>query len=157
IGKNDRKTPVMVSTVNSIQFNPAWNLPHHIAVEDSLPKIQANPSYVFQRKYILYNSAGQEINPYSVNWDSVNANTFKYRLKQIPGSHNVMGKVRFELTNSQGIYLHDTSEPEKFNELVRNYSSGCVRLKHPDLFAYFVFNDEANWPLSKIKENMEGT
>jgi murein L,D-transpeptidase YcbB/YkuD len=159
IGKHGRKTPVFESTVDSIRFNPSWHLPHHIAVEDSLPKIQANPDYFNFRKYILYNSAGQVISPYSVNWANVNASNFNYTLRQIPGDHNSLGKIRFGLTNSKNIFMHHTSESELeyFDEPVRAFSSGCIRLKHPDQFAFFLFNDSLSWPLSKIRENMIGT
>jgi murein L,D-transpeptidase YcbB/YkuD len=157
IGTHYRKTPVFESTVESIRFNPSWHLPRHIAIEDSLPKIKADPGYINQRKYVLYNSAGQAISPFSVNWASVTPSNFNFHLRQVPGSHNVMGKIRFGLTNSNGICLHDTSDKEHFDEPVRTYSSGCVRLKHPDEFAAFLFNDSQEWPLSKIRENMEGT
>lgn len=157
VGKDTRKTPVFVSTVESIRFNPSWHLPRHIAIEDSLPKIKANPGYIDERKYILYNAAGQAIDHYRVDWNSINENNFNFHIRQIPGSHNALGKIRFGLTNSNNYYLHDTPDKEYFDESVRTFSSGCVRLKKPDEFASFVFNDLENWPLSKIKENMEGT
>lgn len=157
IGTNYRKTPVFASTVDSVRFNPSWYLPRNIAIEDSLPKIKANTGYIDQRQYVLYNSAGRAISPYSVNWTSVNANNFNFHLRQIPGEHNALGKIRFGLTNSNGIYLHDTSNKEHFEEAVRTYSSGCIRLMYPDEFALFVFNDPQTWPLDRIRDNMEGT
>lgn len=156
VGMHQRKTPVLISTVDSIRFNPSWNLPRHIAIEDSLPKIKANPEYINHRKYVLSNSAGQVVSPYSVNWAAVHAGNFNFHLRQVPGEHNALGKIRFGLTDSQNIYMHDTADKEYFDQPIRAYSSGCIRLKHPDQFAFFLFNDPQAWPIDRIRENMEG-
>jgi murein L,D-transpeptidase YcbB/YkuD len=156
VGHVTRKTPVFAANINSIRFNPSWNVPRFIAVKDKLPKIKRNPSYLNRSGFVLYNSAGNVISPRSVNWASVNANNFNYHLRQVPGDRNALGKIRFTLDNTSGIYLHDTPEKKLFDEPVREFSSGCIRVKDPIKLASFVFNNPQAWTPQKIKDNMRG-
>ena len=58
--------------------------------------------------------------------------------------------MKFELTNSFSIYLHDTGQRELFYEPQRLISSGCVRLEKPlDLAEYLLRGTE--WDRSKIE------
>lgn len=156
IGHNIRKTPVFASIIDGIRFNPSWYVPHSIAVQDKLPKIKKNPSYLTNSGYVLYNSSGQAISPRSVDWSSVSAGNFPYHLRQVPGSKNALGKIRFSIISPYNIFMHDTPEKELFEEDDRARSSGCIRVKDPVKLAGFVFNDPQNWSTAKIKDNMQG-
>ena len=50
-----------------------------------------------------------------------------------------MGKMKFEMPNDYGIYLHDTPHKELFAKSDRWLSNGCVRLQDYRRFAGWVF------------------
>lgn len=156
IGHVTRKTPVFASTIDAIRFNPSWHVPQSIAVKDKLKKIKADPGYLSRNGYVLYNSAGQPISAYNVNWSNVSASNFNYHLRQVPSGRNALGKIRFSINSPYNVYLHDTPEKELFNQQERSLSSGCIRVKDPVKLASFVFNDPAHWSPEKIQANMKG-
>jgi murein L,D-transpeptidase YcbB/YkuD len=53
------------------------------------------------------------------------------RIVQLPGPNNALGRVKFLFPNHHDVYLHDTSHRELFDETIRAYSSGCVRIDRP--------------------------
>jgi murein L,D-transpeptidase YcbB/YkuD len=46
-----------------------------------------------------------------------------------PGPRNPLGPVRIGLEDSQGVFLHGTSEPGLFARAGRTLSHGCVRVE----------------------------
>ena len=79
------------------------------------------------------------VHPATVNWVSVETGQTKLRLRQLPGSWNMMGDIKFMLPNQLGVYLHDTSEKQLFAKQSRFFSAGCVRLQQPGLLARWLF------------------
>ncbi len=157
IGRQYRKTPVFSSEIYSIRFNPSWHVPRSIAVKDKLKKIRRDPSYLTRGGYVLYDSSGSRLSPHSVDWSSVNGSNFNYRLRQVPGRNNALGKIRFSIKSPFNVYLHDTNERHLFTKSNRSLSSGCIRVQDPNALATFVFNDSSNWPRTRVDKNMEGT
>lgn len=157
IGRTYRKTPVFSSKIDSVRFNPSWHVPRSIAVKDKLKKIRRDPGYLTRGGYILYNSHGDRLNPHNVNWSSVSASNFNFRLRQNPGSNNALGKIRFAIKSPFNVYLHSTPDKHLFEKEKRSFSSGCIRVGDPKSLAVFVFNDEGSWPYDRISKNMEGT
>ena len=157
IGRAYRHTPVFNSTLDSIRFNPSWHVPRSIAVKDKLKKIQQDPGYLERGNYVLYDASGNRLNPHSVDWHSVNANNFNFRIRQTPGDYNALGKIRFSIQSPFNIYLHSTNETDLFAKPERSLSSGCIRVSKPAELAEFVFNDPVAWPLTRLKDLMDGT
>lgn len=157
IGRQYRKTPVFSSEIYSIRFNPSWHVPRSIAVKDKLHKIRKDPSYLTRGGYVLYDASGSQLSPHSVDWSSVSASNFNYRLRQVPGDNNALGKIRFTIQSPFNIYLHDTNERHLFEKPNRSLSSGCIRVRDPNVLAEFVFNDPKAWPREKINNLMAGT
>lgn len=50
-------------------------------------------------------------------------------LVQAPGPRNPLGPIRIGLEDSQGVFLHGTSEPRLFARAGRALSHGCVRVE----------------------------
>lgn len=71
VGKDERRTPVMYSKLSSVVVNPPWNAPTRLINEDLLPKMKADPSYIAAHNYSILDSAGNVIDPYSINWASI--------------------------------------------------------------------------------------
>ncbi|MBA4118977.1 MAG: hypothetical protein C0514_08825 [Candidatus Puniceispirillum sp.] len=156
IGRDYRKTPIFSSVVDSVRFNPSWNVPRSIAVKDKLPKLRVNPSYFVDKGYVITDDSGSEVDPHSVDWDSVSASDFSYHIRQRPGSANALGKIRFNVESPFDVYLHDTSEPALFAKKVRTFSSGCIRVSQPAKLGEFVFNDPSQWTQETVASSMKG-
>ncbi len=156
IGMTYRETPVFSVDIQAIRFNPSWHIPRGIFVQDKLPKILQDSSYIRRRGYIVYDRSGRRVNPSSVNWSAGRSRGFPYQLRQPPGSKNALGKIRFTMPNRFNIYLHDTGLKELFDRNVRTFSSGCIRVKKALELATFVFDNPVQWPQSVIAENMRG-
>ena len=61
----------MYSKLSSVVVNPPWNAPTRLINEDLLPKMKADPSYIAAHNYSILDSAGNVIDPYSINWASI--------------------------------------------------------------------------------------
>lgn len=141
-GRKSRPTPTIYSKLETIVFNPKWNVPSTIAREDIVPKILENPNYLSENNINIYSSwerNAYKIDPNTINWSQMNGTDFPYRLTQEPGYQNALGRVKFIFMNNDDIYLHDTPQKGLFTQIQRAFSSGCVRLEKPfQLVEYFV-------------------
>jgi murein L,D-transpeptidase YcbB/YkuD len=84
---------------------------------------------------------GTPVDPKTVNWKAIASGAKKptVLVRQLPGPWNSMGKMKFEMPNEFGIYLHDTPHKELFGETDRWVSNGCIRLEDYKRFASWVF------------------
>jgi len=118
-------------------FNPFWNVPTTIAINEIVPEVMRDPSYLARQHIHVFDSPGpdaREIDPASVNWNDVTAeNPISFR--QEPGPENPVGHVKFMCPNQFDVYLHDTPSGHLFNERERDFSHGCVRVEHADVLA----------------------
>ncbi|MCG9656656.1 L,D-transpeptidase family protein [Vibrio mediterranei] len=137
VGRTSRQTPLLETNMDSLILNPTWNVPWKIMVKDIIPKVKQNPTYLFsQRIEILEDWNNQaRIDPTMINWQEVNARRFPYRMRQQAGELNALGQYKFNTPNAQAIFLHDTPSKHLFDESLRAFSSGCVRVEHADQFA----------------------
>jgi len=80
--------------------------------------------------------------PDSIDWKAVAAGNAQVYVRQRPGPANSLGHFKFDLPNSDGIYLHDTPRKELFAQDARALSHGCVRLEDaPRLAAWLLGKD----------------
>ena len=143
VGKIKRSTPSFSSKMTHIVTNPRWYIPNKLARLDLLPKQKRNPSYFKRFNIRVYaNEDGKriEIDPASVDWESVSGKYFPYSLVQDPGNRNALGRLKFILPNPWKIYLHDTPSKSLFNKNKRNFSAGCIRVEDPFALADFSMN-----------------
>ncbi|MEP1472876.1 MAG: L,D-transpeptidase family protein [Halieaceae bacterium] len=155
------ETPVMVGTINTrtpifqaqlryLEFNPTWNVPRSIIMRSLFAKFRANPQYVVDKGYRLLDSSGKAVDPLSINWSNFTASTFPYRVVQMPGPANAMGRVKFMFPNRHAVYLHDTPSRELFSRTQRAFSAGCIRVKDPLELARLLLDDPGNWSAENI-------
>jgi len=141
-GKPSRETPELYSKVETIVLNPGWNLPKTIVARDIIPGMQRDPNYLADRHIKMYSSwkkDAYEVNPASVDWQTMSAANFPYKLSQPPGNSNPLGRVKFVFLNDDDIYMHDTPQKGLFKQIMRAYSSGCLRVEKPfQLVEYFL-------------------
>jgi murein L,D-transpeptidase YcbB/YkuD len=151
-GKPSTPTPMFSKNITDVVFNPTWNVPAKIAVNEMLPKLRANANYATQKGYTVIEHSGGESFPVdgaSIDWRAVGRGSMTYSFRQEPGDGNALGKVKFYIPDSDNIYLHDTSQHNLFSRAERSLSHGCVRVEDPKALAEFALSGEG-WDSAKI-------
>lgn len=148
VGKKDRKTPILSSTLTTIVINPTWTVPPTILKHDLTPKAAADRSYFTKQNFTIYNAQGKAISP--EDWEPSKARSYRYVQKGGPG--NTLGRIKFLFNNNHSVYLHDTPNKWNFNVDNRSLSSGCIRVQDPFDLAQYVFDITGN-DISKEKIN----
>ena len=153
VGTAYQKTPVFSGKMTYIEMNPYWNVPHSIATEETLQKIQKDPGFLAREnmKVFAAGQTGEAVDPASIDWSALSENHFPYRLRQEPGPRNPLGRIKFMFPNKHSVYLHDTSDPQLFRKERREFSHGCIRIEKPMEMAEFVMRGSKEWPMEKIK------
>lgn len=158
VGRPYRQTPSFSGKLTHLVFSPYWHIPHSIAVKDLLPKIQKDRRFLAREKIRVFRGRGKaerQINPSKIKWQQLSENNFPYHLRQDPGPHNSLGRVKFMLPNNFNVYIHDTPSRELFNKAVRGFSSGCIRIDSPVELAEYLLRDDPSWTAETILEAME--
>lgn len=144
-GRFTRPTPILYSKVQTVVFNPQWNVPKTILKEDIIPGMQKNPNYLKEhgglKIYKNWDKDSPEVDPLTINWQTANLSNFNYRLTAPPGDTNPLGRVKFIFENSDDVYMHDTPQKALFADMKRAYSSGCIRLEHPLQLVEYFYSD----------------
>jgi murein L,D-transpeptidase YcbB/YkuD len=132
VGKAVHQTVVFNGEIKYIVFSPYWNVPPSIMKKEILPALKKNPDY---------------LKKHNMEW---NGNS----IRQKPGSSNSLGLVKFLFPNSYNIYLHDTPAKDLFNQHMRAFSHGCIRLADPKKLAVYLLRDDPSWTEQKIDQAM---
>jgi L,D-transpeptidase YcbB len=124
-------TPMFAGMINYAILNPYWNVPVDLATSKVAPKILAGRSLKTMRMEALsdWGESATKVKQSSIDWKAVAAGQQEVRLRQLPGTTNAMGRVKFLFPNQEGIYLHDTPERDLFKKTDRHFSNGCIRLE----------------------------
>ncbi|BBO89988.1 L,D-transpeptidase family protein [Desulfosarcina ovata] len=155
VGRPARRSPVFSARISYLVVNPYWNVPTTIAVEDILPELRKDISYLSRhniRVFENWQSGAREVDPATVDWRAYHANRFPFRLRQDPGTHNALGRIKFMFPNPFAIYLHDTPHRSLFRRAQRDFSSGCIRVEAPMALAHFVLAENPTWTDDKLTE-----
>jgi murein L,D-transpeptidase YcbB/YkuD len=153
VGLPKYATPVFSADMRSIVFNPDWTVPETIINEDLTPALKADsgPDLSILRDHELNVSyQGKPVDPAQVDWGR--ANVMSYTFTQPPGPDNVLGRLKFNFPNRHAIYMHDTIQPEVFDETVRMASHGCIRVYQPAKLAAFLLAEDKGWSNQQVKE-----
>jgi murein L,D-transpeptidase YcbB/YkuD len=129
VGRVSNPTPILRAEGGAITINPSWTVPRSIAAREILPKLKKNPAWLAQHDMVLLDGPAGDPHGRTVNWGAVRANTFPYQIRQRPGPHNPLGRIKLELPNRFDVYLHDTPDKALFNRFKRQLSHGCVRVE----------------------------
>ncbi|GAA0696187.1 hypothetical protein GCM10009104_25190 [Marinobacterium maritimum] len=131
-GRPARPSLSFATEVDKLILNPSWTVPFRLAVEDLLPKQQQDPDY-FERLGIevlaLQDGHWKPVDSASIDWSGLSRQNFRYLLRQRPGPHNSLGRIRFGMANPHSIFLHDTPQQSLFEARSRAFSSGCIRVQ----------------------------
>ncbi len=164
VGKPHQQTPVFSDEMETVVFNPYWNVPNSIKQNEIAPYIQQgggffgggyNASAVLARHGLRirgYN--GREIDPDSVDWSRVDIR--RYELYMPPGPRNVLGTMKFLFPNSHDVYMHDTTQKHFFANAVRAESHGCMRVQNPDKLATLILSRDQGWNAAQVASAIQG-
>lgn len=140
VGKPWTPTPVMSSRIEKIVTNPFWNVPKRITLNEILPQIKKDSSYLKRKRFKLLDSELKVTEYSDINWDNISADNFNYYIRQDASRSNALGIIKFLFPNPYHIYLHDTPSKKLFSKNIRAFSHGCVRLQNPDQLAEYIIN-----------------
>lgn len=121
VGDPKHQTPMFVSRMAGVVFNPPWNVPPSIATKELLPKERATPGYLARHDFEFVDGG----------------------LRQRPGVGNSLGRVKFDFPSPFGVYLHDTPGRTAFARPNRALSHGCMRLEKPRELAALLLDWDA--------------
>jgi murein L,D-transpeptidase YcbB/YkuD len=129
VGKEYTRTPFFAARITEVVVNPWWNVPDSIAAKELWPKQQRDRSY-FAREHMVVTGG---------------------RIRQRPGPWNALGRIKFNLPNDHGVYLHDTPAKSLFALPFRAFSHGCIRLERPMDLALYLLRDQPQWTREAIE------
>lgn len=147
VGTLKHQTPVFTAPLSYLVFSPYWNIPPSIAKNETLPAIRKNANYLQRNNMEVVNTAGQPLTSSQVNW---NAKPFPYLIRQKPGESNALGQVKFMFPNPNNVYLHDTPAKQLFDQDLRAFSHGCIRMAQPRDFAELLLKNSEGWTSEKV-------
>jgi murein L,D-transpeptidase YcbB/YkuD len=134
VGKPIHKTAIFSGDLKYVVFSPYWNVPRSIVVNELLKDMRKDPNYLAKHN--------MEITGYR---DGIP------EIRQKPGPLNSLGQVKFLFPNNYNMYLHDTPAKSLFNEPIRAFSHGCMRVQEPFKLAQFLLRNDSSWDDEKIK------
>lgn len=155
VGKPYWHSPLFSAKMTHLVFNPSWYIPNSIARKEVLPKIKKEPDYLTREGIKVFENGTnyrKALDASAIKWADVTADNFKYRLVQIPGERNPLGKIKFVFPNKYNVYLHDTPAKVLFARSNRAFSHGCIRIEKPVELAEYVFRDDPSWTRDRINE-----
>lgn len=141
----DMETPQIYARVSMVVINPTWTVPKSIIKNEMYWQMRRDPKYLTRNHYVVY-KGDSLLDAENINWSRFKPNTVPYRIVQVPGDFNALGRVKYIFWNKFDIFMHDTPQKKKFDLPQRAVSHGCVRLENPLLFGEFVMqgSDEYN-------------
>jgi len=149
-GKTTSQTPEFSDRIEYVVFNPWWEVPASIARHDKLAQFQRDPHAIDRMGYRILDKEGNAVDPSGIDWSTVSASAFPYRIRQAPGASNALGEVKIMFPNTYNVYLHDTPEKVLFGKDVRAFSSGCIRVQDPLAVAEWVLAGTPDWDRTVI-------
>lgn len=139
VGSKSNQTYFFQDQIQTVEFNPYWGVPKSIIVNEMLPKLRQDPSYLDRLGYqVSYN--GRTVSSTAVDWNA----THSVDVRQPPGGDNALGELKILFPNAHAIYMHDTPSKSFFKRDMRALSHGCVRLAEPREMAAAVMGTTVN-------------
>ena len=160
VGKPDRPSPLLRSTITEMNFNPVWRLPPTVITKDLIPRgreMQESGKNVLVKFHIdAYGGDGKKVDPAVVDWNSQAVNGYSY--SQQPGKDNPLGFLKINFASSESVYMHDTPKESLFGRNFRAASSGCIRVNNIHQLAAWLLEGNPGWSLpviDRLKESGE--
>jgi len=152
VGKMDRQTPILRSSITQLNFNPVWTLPPTVIEKDLVPRGQdmrrRGQNVLTKFGIEAFDGNGRKLDVTRIDWTGSQARNLTYR--QQPGPENPLGFVKINFDNNFSTYMHDTPSQSLFNKNFRAASSGCVRVQNIDQLAAWLLADNGDWTRARV-------
>jgi murein L,D-transpeptidase YcbB/YkuD len=122
-------TPALSAALEAVITNPRWAVPARIVDEKLRPESGDDPARLEARGYDV-----------DVQEDG------RWRVRMRPGPDNPLGRIKFTLVGTNGVYLHDTPARGAFGKQDRSLSHGCVRVADAAALAAWILPEIENLP-----------
>ena len=125
------ESPQLYSQIDVIYLNPEWGIPPGIVEHEYTAKFRRNAMATINKENLFFIDlkTKKQVLPESIDWPSFSHK--RYKVMQASGPKNALGRIKFHITKSDAVYLHDTNSKGKFKTRVRAYSHGCIRVENP--------------------------
>ena len=157
VGRPERPTPLLHSTISDLNFNPSWKLPPTVISEDLIPRgrqmQQGGKNVLVKFGIDAYDGSGKKVDPTAINWEKVRPGTYSYRQK--PGKENPLGFLKINFDSAHSVYMHDTPSDRIFGRNFRSESSGCIRVHNIENLAAWLLAGQKPWSPDLIAEKKE--
>jgi murein L,D-transpeptidase YcbB/YkuD len=157
VGKVNTQTPIFSNEMQTVVFNPYWNMPNSIKTEEIRPYIREEGGWfggggwntaVLERHGLRINVGGRVVDPSRIDWNRIDIRSLN--IYQPPGPSNVLGVVKFLFPNKHDVYMHDTPQKFLFARPVRAESHGCMRVQNPDQLAVTLLKRDQGWGPGRV-------
>jgi len=148
------ESPEFSDLMEYMVINPSWSVPRSIVIREYLPKMRLNSNAESQLQVIDRN--GRIVPRSAINFAAYTDRTFPFALRQAPSDDNALGLVKFMFPNIHNIYLHDTPSKSLFENEIRAFSHGCIRVGAPFDLAYVLLTPQSDDPEGLFKSYLRG-
>ena len=155
VGNPSSPTPLLTARMEKIIANPVWYVPRSITMQEILPKLKTDSTYLIRNRMKILDSNYKQVDQETLNLAEATEAGFNYTLRQDRGSDNSLGQVKFVFSNPYSVYLHDTPGKQMFLKDIRAFSHGCVRVMDPERLAGYIIR-EINEGSTNINELIAG-
>lgn len=145
VGKPATPTPVLESKIECFVIYPYWTVPRSIAVGEILPRLKKDPAYLQRNNFEVLDQKGKVVDAGAIDWQAYSASTFPFTFRQLEGSGNALGMVKFVFDNPFSVYLHDTNARHLFGNSQRALSHGCIRVEKAEELAQLLLRKDSTY------------
>jgi murein L,D-transpeptidase YcbB/YkuD len=135
IGRPEKPTPELLSSITYIGTAPDWRVPHNIFVNDVLPKALKDTGYLERGHYTIYDKDGLFVKSNPTVLKKIQKDPSSFSARQSSGCELSLGRIAFHFPNGNDIYLHDGQQKELFLLKERALTNGCVSVENADKLA----------------------
>jgi murein L,D-transpeptidase YcbB/YkuD len=157
VGAADRNaTPVFAAEMTYLVFRPYWEVPTELMVDELGPRAAWDWERLQAQGVVLVSKKGNDSVYKPLTPENLRRIGKDLRMRQLPGPHNALGRVKFMFPNVHDVYLHDTTVGGLFALARRDFSHGCIRVSDPVALAAHVLRNQPEWDRDRIKAAMDG-
>jgi len=136
---NPTANPLANPTMDTAKRDPLAGMPYYDPETGTIDVSTTDPEHIPG----WYAANNYEVMHAGKNWEYV---------RMTPGAHNSLGFVKIIFPNYHDVYLHDTAARPLFNNDIRAYSHGCIRLHQPLEFAEWLLSRDGLYEPNNIPE-----
>ena len=128
VGKPKYPTPMMTAYIRFASLNPYWYVPPDLAAERIAPNVlKRGLRYLDDLGYQVmsdWDEKAEIIDPKTIDWKAVADGKVEVRIRQLPGPHNSMGRMKFMFPNEAG--FTSTTIPSESSSPKRRASTAAA-------------------------------